>query len=355
MSRRLSEFAFVMSAGIVLAAGLVPPQFAFAQNVEKPSAEKETPEEIRARKINDRFFSLLKKRPRLGTALDRVYGFHVERGSLDAFTKELQQEAAQKPGDGTPWMLLGMLELQRGRDSESVKAFRKAEPLRKDDPLASYYLGRSLILVGETEEAAAAFERAIERKPQRADALEIYQALGRIYQRSHKAEEALRVWNRLEAAFPDDARVQEQIATILADENDHKAALARYNKLAKTAKDRYRKVQYSLAAGALQIRLGQQKEALAGFEKQLSELKPDSWLFRDVRRRIEDVFLRTDDYAGLVEYYEKWLKKNVDDVDAMTRIGEALAFQGRLPEAQSWYRKAIEKAPGNTRIRRALD
>ena len=65
----------------------------------------------------------------------------------------------------------------------------------------------------------------------------------------------------------------------------------------------------------------------------LADLRPESWLYRDVRQRIEEVFLRTDDYAGLAEYYERWLEQHPDDVDAMTRLGEALAVQGRMPEA----------------------
>ena len=50
------------------------------------------------------------------------------------------------------------------------------------------------------------------RKPARTDLLDIFQALGRVYQRTQKTEQALAVWNRLEGLFPGDARVQEQIA-----------------------------------------------------------------------------------------------------------------------------------------------
>ncbi|MGH7202093.1 MAG: tetratricopeptide repeat protein, partial [Planctomycetaceae bacterium] len=93
---------------------------------------------------------------------------------------------------------------------------------------------------------------------------------------------------------------------------------------------------------------------LADFETLLADLNPDSWLYRDVRERIEHVFLRTDDYAGLVQYYEAWLAKHEDDIHAMTRIGRALSMQGRLPEAQSWFERAIERAPSDKGLRRAL-
>ncbi len=87
----------------------------------------------------------------------------------------------------------------------------------------SYYLGQALVLVGQPDAAAEAFERALTRKPARADLLDIYQALGRVHQRAHRNDKALAVWDRLEKAFPDDPRVQEQIAHALADESQDAA------------------------------------------------------------------------------------------------------------------------------------
>ena len=179
----------------------------------------------------------LEKNPRRGTALDRVYGYHVERGSLDAFIKSYQDRVAKKPDDGTGWLILGLLEGQRGQDAAAVAALQKAETTRPDDPLPSYYLGQALVLVGQPEQAAAAFERALERKPPRNDLLEIFQALGRVYQRTQKNDQALQVWNRLETLFPNDPRVQEQIASALAEENQPAQALPRFEALAKKATD----------------------------------------------------------------------------------------------------------------------
>ena len=64
----------------------------------------------------------------------------------------------------------------------------------------------------------------------------------------------------------------------------------------------------------------------------LVDLKPDSWLYRDVRQHIEDVYLRTDDYAGLSAYYEEWLENNPDDVDAMTRWARRSPPRDALPK-----------------------
>jgi tetratricopeptide (TPR) repeat protein len=148
----------------------------------KPAAEPAplTPEEERERLIQERFLGVLEKNPRRGTALDRVYGYHVERGSLDALIRRYTERTKKTPTDGTAWMVLGLLEAQRGRDAQAVAAFRQAETQAKDNALASFYLGQSLVLVGQPDAAAEAFERAIARKPARADLLDAFQALGRV-------------------------------------------------------------------------------------------------------------------------------------------------------------------------------
>ncbi len=251
-------------------------------------------------------------------------------------------------------MVLGLLEFQRGQDAAAVAALRQAEAARPTDSLPSYYLGQSLVMVGQPEPAAEAFERALARKPSRNDLLEIFQALGRVYERVQKPEQAMAVWTRLEALFPDDTRVQEQIASALAEEDRPAQALPRYEALAKKVRDPFRQVQIAMQAAGLKVRLNRTDEALRDFEAMLGKLRPDSWLHREVRAKIEDVFLRNDDRAGLVAYYERWTKREPDDVEAMVRLGRTLAALGRSAEARSWYDQAIRRAPGRRDLRLAL-
>ncbi len=106
------------------------------------------PEEQKQLAAIARFVTVLEKNPRRGTALDRVYGHHVEFGTLDAFVSELTARAANSAGEH--WMILGMIEYQRGSDAQAVEAFKKSESLRTKDPLASYYLGQAQIRIGDS-------------------------------------------------------------------------------------------------------------------------------------------------------------------------------------------------------------
>src|SRR5579883_3533669 len=229
-------------------------------------AQEPTPEEQREAQIIKRFLTVLERNPRRGTALDRIYGYHVERGSLEQLIRTYRERANKDTADGIASMVVGLLESQRGKDAEAVAAFRQAEKRLPQSALASYYLGQSLVMVGQPDAAAEAFERAIARKPGRTDLLDIFQALGRVYQRAQRSDKALTVWSRLEQLFPDDARVQEQIASTLAEEGQFDQALPRYEKLAREARDPYQKATFRMEAAELKVRLRQTAKALSDFE-----------------------------------------------------------------------------------------
>ena len=122
--------------------------------------------------------------------------------------------------------------------------------------------------------------------------------------------------------------MQEQIASALAEESQPEPALLRYEALAKTSRDPYRQVQFRIEAAELKVRLGRRARRLRDFEGLLGELDPESWVVPRGAAQIEEVFLSNDDQAGLASYYEKWLKKTPDDVEAMARLGRTLASQG---------------------------
>ena len=348
---RTSWFAFATFSLLLLTASeFVSPVNACCQENDLQSISEEEAKQI---KIAERFALVLEKSPRRGTALERVYGHHVEYGTLDEYLSKLRERVEKTPTDGTGWMILGLFEAHRGQDADAVEAFAQAEKYRTEDGLPAYYMGQSMILIGQPEKAVEAFERAIARKPRRADLLEIFQQLGRVHQRAQRTDAALDVWNRLEALFPDDVRVQEQIALTLVEEGEYALALPRYEKLSTQVKDDYRKVMFRIEAAELKIRENRRDEGVADYETMLSDLNPTSWLFRDVRHRIEEVFLRSGDQDGLVKYYEKWIESHPEDVGGMARLAKFLASSARVPEASQWMEKALKLAPTRTELRKS--
>lgn len=311
----------------------------------------------REAQIAERFLDVLLRRPRPGTALDRVYGYHVQAGTLDQLIEDLESDDAEAGGEaGARAMLRGLLLLRRGSDAEAAESLTEADRVRTDDAMASYYLGKALLQIGKADPAAEALQRAIDRKPARNEALPVFTELGRLYQRARQPKKALEVWNRLEATFPGDSRVGEQIASTLADEGQEEAALDRYERLAEEAgpADDPRVIGYRTAAAEMKRRLGRTDEALTDFESIASRLRPASWLYTDVRRRIEAVFLRGGDYSALADYYAERVEQHPDELALRLRLGQSLAKAGRINEAETSLRETVRRAPDDVDARLAL-
>lgn len=301
-----------------------------------------------------RFRQALEKNPRRDSALDRVYGYYAERGTLGELIESYRERTRKDPRDGATWQILGLIELQRGREAEALGPLEQAEKLRPSDPLASYYLGQALIAVGRPSDAAAAFERALVRKPGRDDLAAIARSLGRLHLRAGRIDRAIAVYERLEKALPDDSRAKEQVAELLAEEGASGEALKRYEWLAEHDRDPNRRIGFRFEAAALKTKLGPAQEAIAAYEKILDLVNPESGLDRDARDKLEGVFLKNDDLQGLITYYEKWIRNHPDDLEAMLRSARAFSRLGKGDSAREALTNLVKKAPSRADARRAL-
>ena len=343
-----------------LTACLISP-IAHASSAAQPTfnptvdADTESEEEVQARTIYERFLKQLLREPKPGTALDRVFTFHLERGSLSQFANSLQAAVLGDNDSDTSasWLLLGLIEQRRGDHLAAVAWLSQAEQERTMDFQATWQLGRSLAALGRFPEAAQALERAIERSSNKAELLPVYQELHRAFRRCRQPEKAREVLTRMEQLFAYDLRVKEQIAIGLNDDGDFEAALQRYSQLATLHRDPHQATQFSFAAAQLKARLRRTDEAIQDLEQQMETLDPESWLYREARRRIEDILRQSSDPLALVTYYERWIAIHPDDVDGMIRLAKALASNGRAPESLPWYTKALDRAPSSVKLHQA--
>ncbi|MFN9718837.1 MAG: tetratricopeptide repeat protein, partial [Planctomycetota bacterium] len=308
-------------------------------------------EDQQAQVTYEKFLAVLEKNARPGRALDQVIEYHSDRGTFDEFIEQRRKDVT---ADKTSWLIIGLLESHRQHHMEAVAAFEQAEVQQPDDAVPCWMLGRSLAELDRHADAAVALERAVTRNPDRVSLMQIFQDLGRAYRRAHRPDKASEVWGRMETKFPGDIRVREQIARTLLDEGDFENCLRRYEELATLQKDPSQAAQSRLIVGDLQMTLGQTEAARATFEDVLMRLDSDSWLYRDARRRIEDLFARQDSPDALIAYYVQWLKDHPEDLDAMVRLARSLAGQFRYEEARHWYGTAIEKAPSRVDLRQAM-
>ena len=323
--------------------------------------------ERREQQVVERFWTLLEKTPRRGTSFDRVYGYYVDTGRLDELMKRCRESTDKAPGDAKAWLLSGLVLSRRNDDAATVEAFEKAKTLDTTDLLAPFYLGETYIAQGRLRDAAESLESALSRALENLrkntgdkaasgkDVMAILQTLGRVYERFGDRDNSTRIWDKLEELFPGDRDILVRIAETLEEEGKFDEAFKRYRRLAETAKDdNFARVQFTLAAADIKVRLGDKQGAIDDFETLLEELSGESWLSQSIRDRVERIFVRQADYAGLAGYYQKRLQKHPNDLDTTRRLAVALVRLSRTDEAQKLLADALEKAPSNIPIRLAL-
>ncbi len=329
--------------------GVVP--VLLAQEAVEPVSQAEAKEKATI----ERFWSILAKNPRRGTSFDRVYGYYVDSGESDLLVEKCRELTEKSPRDAKGWLLLGLVLSRRNDDAGTIAAYEQAESLDPNDAIAPFYLGEALIAQGRLKEAAQAIERSVERKPAKNDILPILQTLGRVYERFGDQKKSDAAWSRIEELFPNDTDILVRIAETLEEEGKFAEALSRYQKLAELSKkDDYARVRFTLSAADIKIRLGNKQEAIDDFEKLLGELADGSWLADSVRDRVERVFVRQADYAGLTGYYQKRLEQHPNDLETTRRLAVALVRLARTEEAKKLLFDILEKAPSNTKLRLSL-
>jgi tetratricopeptide (TPR) repeat protein len=305
-------------------------------------------------RLVERLLADLEKNTPRPDLLERVYGFHVERGTTEDLLGRYRKRVEANPKDGRAWLLLGLFEAQRGLYAAAADALGKAEPLLPNEALVPYHRGRVLVLLGRTEEAAAALEAAVPRTLPAEHLLNAYQLLRRAYQQLDRPEKAARVLDEVRRKFAAQRAVQQRIAGELNEEGRYVEAREIYDQLEKGATDPLDRAELAMAAADMAARQGLKAESVRRCAALIGKLPPDAPAAAEARRRLEEVFLRDGDAAGAVRYYEGLLQKDREDPDVLARLAHLLVLQGRSADARARLELAVKRAPGRADFRHEL-
>lgn len=323
---------------------------AIGTSADDPAAQVRNPVEI------EPFAEVLEKDPRPGIAFERVFAFHAEQGTLDQLRETFVGRATAATGieRASCWIIIGLIDQQRGRDVQAIAAFSQAEKVAPENFMASFLLGRSQLQAFQSMQAARTLERALLKQASPADTKEALQLLGRIYRQSHQNEKALDLYKRMETQFPGESGVKEQIATTLVEANLLELALLRLQELGRITDGKQRQIHFLMEAADIKLRLDQSAAALADLDGLLNQLNPHDASFREIRRRIEAMYMTRDDRSGLIQYYERRVKDQPSDWDAICRLARRLIEVGRGQEAQEQLERGLNRTPTNNHLRQIM-
>jgi tetratricopeptide (TPR) repeat protein len=296
--------------------------------------------------VLDRYEQMLLKAPEAGTAFDKIYQHYQETEGLDALAKRWQERsAADGAAKGDYLLILGILDERRGKTEEALKELREAAALssnwRSWLALAEVE-GRS----GNLEAAISSYKKAIGLNPPKDAMARLYRGLALSQQRQMDFAAAVETWEAYAKASPEDPFVLEEAGDALLEAGRYDDAGKMFGRLrAMKDIDPARALNASLRQAEIHRLQGNKDEALKIYDAALAEAGEASWLQREVRSRIERLFLSDDDLPGLAGYYRKQLAAKPGDLDAALRLSDILGELNRGDESLKVLQDAADKAP----------
>jgi len=230
---------------------------------------------------------------------------------------------------------LGTSLLNQGNLNEAIQHFERALQLKPDSADAFNNLGGALSKQGKLDEAIQYYERALQLKP---DDAEAHNNLGVALADQGKPNEAIQHYERALQLDPDYTEAHNNLGITLADEGKLDEAIQHYERVLKLKPD------YPEAHNNLGIALanqGKSNEAIQHFERAL-QLKPD---YVEAHYNLGVALADQGKWDEAIQHYERALQLKPDYAEAHCNLGFALANQGKLNEAIQHYERALQLKP----------
>jgi predicted Zn-dependent protease len=301
-----------------------------------------------------RYEEMLAQAPDSGAAFDRVFQHYFERGeleSLDARWKELSEGE-----DGGAYVLLrGRLAERQGDRRAALRLFAEAVERMPEDPRAWMARADAESSEGSLERALEGYRKAIDMGMRGEERMEAYRRIARVQKRLMKLEDAVATLRTMMGEFPGDVFVLEEAGETLIEAGRPAEAREVYEKLRDGAgADGFRRMNALLRLARIDEQTKGRDAAVAIYEEVLTESAETSWIQREARQRIEDLFRRQEDLSGLAEYYRGRLKKHSRDLDSASRLAGVLAQLGQEGEAVAVLEAAVGMASERRDLRERL-
>jgi tetratricopeptide (TPR) repeat protein len=232
-------------------------------------------------------------------------------------------------------VLLALARVQTAHWKDSISLWTHTLACASGNPLAHYNLGIALASQGKVTEAMQHYERALQLKPDIADA---HINLGIALAGQGKVTEAMQHYERALQLEPDYPKANNNLGIALASQGKLAEAMQHYVRALEL------KPYYAEAHDSLGIALASQgkvAEAVQHYERAL-ELKPD---YAEAHNNLGITLASQGKLAEAMQHYKRALELKPDYAEAHNNLGNALASQGKLVEAMQQYEWALQFKP----------
>ncbi|MFN5960270.1 MAG: tetratricopeptide repeat protein, partial [Verrucomicrobiota bacterium] len=301
-----------------------------------------------------RYYDSLLKRPAPGPVFDRFYTAWLETRTSDDLAAWLEQQANAPDATPAARLILAYHHLRQGDNQKAIAAFRAATAASPDNPEAWLQQATAEARTLDFDSALASLDKATAANPPAATKSRILQLKGRLLARSGKATEAVKVWQDLIAAAPEDEDLKEDLIELQLQEGLTSEALATAESLAAATADPYRRIQRRLRIGDIHQRAGTREKAVATYLACLEETGSDSWLEKEILSQLDQTFRRDDAIDALVAEYRTLTTKFPQRTTLRRRFATLLVETGATDEAITTFTDLLARTPGNREVREAF-
>ena len=319
----------------------------------------------------------------------------LEQKQFAAAAKEAKDLATQHPNDPEAWKIAGFAELNLKQYTAAVSDLEKAVDLQRkakqDDPNTESALGQAYVLAEKYQEALPLLTAAINREPNKPDAVMIYYR-GISEYKTGKTADAEKSFNQVIKLNPKDSLSLFYLAQIALGKNDLDGAIANLNRV--TVNDARMVGAWTLLTSAYLRRAASSTDQAKADADYLSAVRAGEGLIK-LRTDAEAVTLfgqaligskqyaraasaleratATPDATGVTFYLlgvahsraqnfpkaiaalETAAKKTPDDVNVYRELGYATEVSKQYTKALAAYQKGLALAPNDPDLKEAVE
>ncbi len=230
---------------------------------------------------------------------------------------------------------LGEALLKKGTVNEAIAHFQKALQTKPDYAEAHYNLGIALFQKGSVDEAITQFQKALQTKPGYAEA---HYNLGIALFQKGSVDEAIAHYQNALQSKPDYVEAHNNLGNALLQKGNVDEAIAHFQKALEINPD---SVPAHNNLGNALLQKGKADEAIAQYQKAL-QIEPDSVKTHNF---LGNALLQRGKVDEAIACFQEALQINPDNSEAHNNLGNALLQKGRVDEAIAHYQNALQITP----------
>jgi tetratricopeptide (TPR) repeat protein len=246
-----------------------------------------------------------------------------------------QDTLAKNPGCWLAENNLGVILNQKGQTDEAIAHTQKAIEIKPDYPEAHNNLGDALLQKGQVAGAIVEFQKALAFRP---DYAEAHNNLGIVLLNQGRTDAAAGQFQEAIRLDPEIAETHYDLALALVKKGQFDNAIRQFQEALRLQPD-YAEAHNNLG-GAL-FKQGQTNEAIHQFEESV-RLKPDN---AEAHFNLGNALAMKGQTDAAISEYQAVIHLVPDDAEAHYNLGIALAKKGQLDEAIRQFQEALRLRP----------